>query len=759
MDNAHHRDDHRTKRSLPGIHWLMLSGILLMVLGSLAVIQYIVYEIDNNARQNERVLALSGHTEQEAQLVSQQLLPAFKTLHALDIAVTRHLAEFELYVLDADRGPELVSETLSDVQTILEQLPEKVYTQAGVDHDVLEEIVGIFADITNEALDVHSPNQLQQLLSDSEDIFADFQAQLADTRGQLDNRVVALGAEISRGLRDAGKNLTTQRKLLSRLENTSIGSLSLLVIFLLIVSALLFRVLQRRLGAVSDYARAVADGRYTTSIDFESADHIGDMAESVHHMGTRLASLVEESQSKAEMAVRAERAALQLAHFDTLTGLPNRQHFFSILGASIEEARQLEEKVAVVYLDLDDFKKVNDSFGHNMGDDLLCAVADRLRHSMRESDAIAHDTGNPPQPKLSRLGGDEFTFLITRLHDEGEARMIARRVLDTLVRPYLIGTRELSITPSLGVAVFPTDGNSIEELLKNADMAMYQAKALGRNNITLYSEEIGERNRRRLRMERDLAQAIERGELSIHYQPKVDLHSKWIIGAEALLRWHHPKRGMVSPAEFIPLAEESGLIVPIGKWVLQQVCKQLANWGAHAIRQVPIAVNISAKQLAGGDLIHTVRDCLEASDIPADLIQLELTESILMNDTEVAVKTLNQLKDMGIDTSLDDFGTGYSSLNYLKRFHLSTLKIDQSFVRDIESDADDASIVKAIIALASSLGLHVVAEGVENEHQADFLRKNGCHTAQGFLFSRPLPVTEFVDLVGTQHAERVATTR
>ena len=334
--------------------------------------------------------------------------------------------------------------------------------------------------------------------------------------------------------------------------------------------------------------------------------------------------------------------------------------------------------------------------------------------------------------------------------------MIARRVLDTLARPYLIGTRELTITPSLGVAVFPSDGHTVEELLKNADMAMYQAKAHGRNNVTLYSEEIGERNRRRLSLERDLAKAIERSELSVHYQPKVDLGSRQIVGAEALLRWHHPKRGAVSPADFIPLAENSGLIVPIGKWVLQQVCLQLAQWAAHDIVQIPVAVNISGKQLAAGDLITTVRDCLEACDIAADSIQLELTESVLMNDTEVAVHTLKQLKDMGIHTSLDDFGTGYSSLNYLKRFHLSTLKIDQAFVRDIETDTDDASIVKAIIGLADSLGLDVVAEGVENENQVDFLRNHGCWTAQGFLFSRPLPAREFANLLGVDRTERTA---
>ncbi len=758
MDSKRDPEKSLSKKRLPGIHWLMASGIVLMVAGSLAVIRYIVYEIDNNIRQNEVVLGLSQHIELEAQLFSGHLLPAFKSLHSLDIAVTRHLAEFRLYVLDADRGPEFLTRCLSDTQSAFDRFPRDLHAATAVDREELEEIVGVFVDITNEALEVRSPNQLQQLLSDSEDVFADFQTQLADTKTALDNTVLTLGEDISEDLRSAGANLSIQRTLLNRLEHTSVGSLSLLVLFLLIVSALLFRALQRRLGAVSDYARAIADGQCTSDIDFESSDHIGDMAESVSHMGTRLASLVKESQKKAEIAVHAERTALKLANFDTLTGLPNRQHFFSILESVLKEARQLEEKVAVAYLDLDDFKKVNDSFGHSIGDELLCAVAERLKHSMRESDSIARNTGDPPPPKLSRLGGDEFTFLVTGVHDVGEARIVARRVLDTLARPYLVGTRELSITPSLGVAVFPNNGDTVEELLKNADMAMYQAKAHGRNNVILYSAEIGESNRSKLSLERDLANAAERGELSIHYQPKVDLNSNRITGAEALLRWQHPKRGSVSPADFIPLAEESGLIVQIGKWVLQQVCTQLAHWATHDITQVPIAVNISAKQLACGDLISTVSDCLKASGVTAESIQLELTESVLMSDTELAVRTLNQLKGMGIHTSLDDFGTGYSSLNYLKRFHLSTLKIDRSFVRDIETDVDDASIVKAIIGLADSLGLDVVAEGVENEHQVDFLRSHGCRTAQGFLFSRPVPAAEFVRLLGFDRSERAAST-
>jgi EAL domain-containing protein (putative c-di-GMP-specific phosphodiesterase class I) len=292
--------------------------------------------------------------------------------------------------------------------------------------------------------------------------------------------------------------------------------------------------------------------------------------------------------------------------------------------------------------------------------------------------------------------------------------------------------------------------------MKNADMAMYQAKSSGRNNIRLFSAEIGERQVNRLGLERDLVQALAREQLSVHYQAKVDLSSRKIVGAEALLRWKHPQRGMVSPMEFIPLAEENGVIVPIGEWVLKTVSSQLVQWQSENIPTIPIAVNVSAKQFTSGDLVSVVKNCIGTENIGAGSIELELTESILMNDTKRAVDILGALRKIGVNVSLDDFGTGYSSLSYLKRFPLHTLKIDRSFVRDIESDADDASIVTAIIALSKSLGIKVIAEGVENERQARFLSQHGCHEAQGFLFSKPIPAQEFTALLIREPAFSVA---
>lgn len=735
----------------------MVVGLLLLFLSGLGVVLYIGYEIDNNTRHNETVLELAEHIEQEARLVSIDLLPAFQALHSLDLAVSKHLAEFQFYTLDADRDPTLLRDTLSSLQFAFVQLQQDAPTAiAAADRAALEELIGVLVDITREGLDIESPNQLVQLLSDSEDVINEYVKQVRDIRLKLDSTVVAQGEDISLDMGIAKQNLTEQKSLLSRLKYATIGSLTLMLLFLISVTVLLFRILQNRLSAVADYASAISDGEYTAMIRCVSPDRIGDMANSVAHMGARMAALVKDAELKADTAVRAQKAALKLANFDTLTNLPNRKHFFDILESTIDEARRLQEKVAVAYLDLDDFKKVNDTFGHAVGDELLCAVATRLRHSVRESDLMDCGGDDVPSPKLSRLGGDEFTFLMARLHDKGEAQKIACRVLDALARPYVVSGREFTITPSLGVAMFPDDGTTVEELLRNADMAMYRAKDRGRNNVALYSREIGEDQRQRLLLERDLAKAVERGELGVHYQPKVDLQSRRIIGAEALLRWNHPQRGPVSPGDFIPLAEESGLIVPIGNWVLQQVCEQLAYWRGIGIDPVPIAVNVSGKQLTSGNLVGMVSECLEASCIPAGLIQLELTESILMNDTELAIVTLKSLRAMEVRTSLDDFGTGYSSLSYLKRFCLSELKIDRSFVNDIETDADDAAIVKAILGLAESLGLNVVAEGIENKNQMEYLKKRGCQIGQGFLFGRPMPADDLEQLLVGERIVSVA---
>ncbi len=727
----------------------MILGILFIAVIGITITLYIAYEIEKNTAHNKDVLERITHVEVKAVLISGRFLPAFKALHTLDVTATRHVLEFELYVLDFDRDQGLLVASLSRLETAFEKIPKKLQNVAVIEREELEEIMGVFTDITHEALEIRSPNKLFQLLEDSEDVFSEFRAQLDRTRNGFDHAVSELSEAIIQDLQNSRENMTLQQTMLKRLENVSRWGLSFLILFVLFVTILLFHILQHRLNIVAKYAHSIAEGQYTSTIDFTSSDNIGGMAESVGHMGSSMAALVKELENKAAIADRLARETKRLAYYDALTGLPNRQHFIEELEFSIEKAQKTEEMFAVAYLDLDDFKKVNDSYGHSMGDQLLCAVADRLMQNVRDDDAIARSVSDRDPPVLfpSRLGGDEFTFLIKRVHDRGEAEIIARRILCALVRPYQLDNREISITPSIGVAVFPSDGTTVSELLKNSDMAMYQAKESGRNNIKLFNAKISNQQLRRIGLERDLTKALEREELNVHYQAKIDLNSCKIVGAEALLRWQHPQRGMVSPVEFIPLAEDSGMIVPIGNWVLQQACNQIVQWQSKNIAPVPIAVNVSAKQFVRSDMVSVVSDCIGIAGICPEYIELELTESSLMEDTVLMVDTLSKLQKIGIMANLDDFGTGYSSLSYLKRFPLSTLKIDRSFVRDIETNVEDAAIVKAILAMSNSLGLKVIAEGVETESQASFLKKHGCQEAQGYLYSKPLPAHAFTDFL------------
>lgn len=725
----------------------MAMGLVLVIAFSAITVSMIEREIDETRIHNEQILERSQQIETEADLIAGELLPTFKALHTLDVAVTRHLAEFELLVMDSERDLNRLAQTDVAIATAFGDFPQSVHHAAMIDGAELEEVVDVFHDITIEAIETGSPHQLSQLLEDSEDIFMEFRAGLDQTRRNLDLDVATLGREITSDAKDTATKIFRQQGMLEHLHDIATLGTSLLILVVLLATLLIYRSLYRRLAVVADYARSIERGEYQARIDFTSRDRIGEMADSVSQMGARMATLVKESEHRAATAEAAEKAARKLAYFDSLTELPNRQHFFDMLAASIEEARQIDGKVAVIYLDLDDFKKVNDSYGHNVGDELLCAVAKRFRHATRKDDALGCNVCEKTIPEPSRLGGDEFTFLLTRLHDVGEAEKIARRILQVLIEPYPLADREIRITPSLGVAVYPDDGAGPEQLLTRADMAMYQAKRSGPGSIRFYSEEVGAQHLNRINLERDLSHALANDQLQVVYQPKVDLLSKRIVGAEALLRWHHPERGMVSPGEFIPLAEDTGLIVPIGNWVLRKVCHQLAAWYGDGKCQVPVAVNVSAKQLAQGGFLSTVQDCLETAGIGAETLELELTESSLMQDTELAVAVLKSLRSHNIRVSLDDFGTGYSSLSYLKRFPLDALKIDQGFVRDIEVDPDDAAIVSAIIALAGSLGMDVIAEGVETPAQVTFLRDHGCRLAQGYLFSRPIPADEFTGLL------------
>ena len=427
-----------------------------------------------------------------------------------------------------------------------------------------------------------------------------------------------------------------------------------------------------------------------------------------------------------------------IAHYDALTDLPNRLLFLDRLVQELARAHRDQCMVAVLSINLDRFNQVNDSFGHPIGDQLLQAAAQRLATHMRACDTVA------------RIAGDEFSLVLTDVKAAHAAGEVAQKILDSFAHtPMSVGDIEIFVTVSIGISIYPVDGVNTTTLLKNADAALHQAKNEGRNNFQYYAEQMNASAWQRLQLETELRRALAREEFVLHYQPKVDLESGKIVGMEALLRWQSPERGLVGPGEFIPLLEETGLILAVGEWVLRAACKQACLWQAAGLQDIHVAVNLSTLQFKQPDFAGLVLDILKENDLDPGLgtIELELTESLLMNNAEGAVDTLSKLRQAGIHFSIDDFGTGYSSLSYLKRFPISSLKIDQSFVRDLSTNNEDAAIVAAIIALGHSLGLKVIAEGVETVAQLAQLRKKGCNEIQGFLFSRPVPAADMTQLL------------
>jgi diguanylate cyclase (GGDEF)-like protein/PAS domain S-box-containing protein len=438
-----------------------------------------------------------------------------------------------------------------------------------------------------------------------------------------------------------------------------------------------------------------------------------------------------------------EKAELQirmLAYYDALTGLPNRQQFREQAGHTVTAARRVGTKMALIYLDLDHFKRINDTLGHTAGDMLLRDVAKALTSIVRGTDIVAKvDAETSVSSSLARLGGDEFTIMLTGLSRSESAARVAKRIQEALSRPLRIDDREYVVTGSMGIAIYPDDGEDVDVLLRNADIAMYAAKEEGRNTYRFFSEDMNARMLERLALESDLRRALERNELVLHFQPQVEALTGRIVALEALVRWEHPQRGLLPPLEFISIAEETGLIIPLGEWVMRTACGQAVAWQEAGFAPMRVSVNISSQQLTQSDLVTTVKRVLDTTRLAGEHLELEITESSLMSDVEATTQTLWDLKETGLSLSVDDFGTGYSSMNYLKRFPLDALKIDRSFVRDLTVDANDAAITKAVIALAKALDLSTVAEGVEEEEQLEFLVEQGCDLIQGFLISRPVP--------------------
>ena len=449
---------------------------------------------------------------------------------------------------------------------------------------------------------------------------------------------------------------------------------------------------------------------------------------------------------------KTEAKIAHLAYHDTLTKLPNRYLLQDRLTQTIESAKKYNRQMAVLFLDLDQFKRINDTLGHDIGDKLLQQIAKRLLKYVRKSDTVARLEENDIRNTVARLGGDEFTILLTEVRHIQDTAIVAQRIQDLFSKSFKVQGHEIFVSFSIGIAVFPYNGENAASLLKNADTAMYQAKKNGRNNFQFYTESMNVVTVERFSIENKLRKALDNRELQLYYQPQLDIQKRQIVGVEALLRWSHPEKGLLSAASFIPLAEETGFILSIGEWVLQTACQQNKAWQESGHKHMRVTVNISGIQFKQKNFVKTIQQALNSSLLDPRYLELELTESILMDTTDQAITLLNELKSMGIQISIDDFGTGYSSLNYLNRFPIDILKIDKSFIRDISINSNDNAIITAIIALGHNLNLQVIAEGVETIQQFLFLYQHGNTLMQGDLLSPPLPADSLRQLLKKEDA-------
>jgi diguanylate cyclase (GGDEF)-like protein len=492
-----------------------------------------------------------------------------------------------------------------------------------------------------------------------------------------------------------------------------------------ILRVLLIRPIQQLSHAASEMGR----GQMLVPIDVNSNDEIGELAKTFREMGENLSHYHEQ--------VR------YVAYHDSLTGLPNRKMFKDYLTRAAAEARRNLQKLSILFLDLDNFKRVNDTMGHQAGDKLLKAFADRLSGCLRETDMLAHPVNEHAGEIVARLAGDEFIILLPQTTGTSDAQKVAIRILDSLTRPFIIDQQEIYISTSIGIALFPTDGADGNELLKNADIAMYSAKKLGRNNYQYYSSELNEEALSKLKIESRLRRAVENRGLELFFQPQISLSTGQITGVESLLRWHDEELGQVSPEVFVPIAEEFGLIIPISEWVIIEACRQARVWQNTYKQPLMMSINISAVHFNGQDLEGVIAKSLKATGLDPQHLELELTETSILQDPDLATRTLIAFKQMGLQISLDDFGTGYSSLSYLMKLPIDKLKIDKSFIQHMKADTSGASIVSAIIAMGHSLDLTVIAEGVEQEEHMQLLRKMHCDMVQGYYIAHPLPASEF----------------
>jgi len=543
-------------------------------------------------------------------------------------------------------------------------------------------------------------------------------------------------------------------ELMQRLLSFSLVSLIILFgssFLAFFISSRLQRLVSQPILDIVETMRAVSSEKiYSLRVAKQSEDELGALAQGFNEMLEQIQLRDTALEKELVVRKRAEEQIRRLAYYDSLTGLPNRTFFRELMSKALAQAVRHKHTMAVMFLDLDNFKRINDTLGHAVGDQLLQVIPDIVLKCIRKSDIFARHRDDEILEAMTRLGGDEFIILLNVINKSDEAAIIARRILAEMSNPIFVEGNEIYCSASIGIAIYPHDGPDVDSLLKNADLAMYHAKAEGRNNFQFFAESMNLVVVEKVKMENNLRRALEKREFILHYHTKMNASANKVTGMEALIRWQHPERGMIPPSEFIPIAEESGLIIQIGEWVLQAACLQSVAWQKAGFPPKPISVNLSCRQFEDLGLLESVKKTIQDTQLDPRYLELEITESTIMKNPDMAINVLQNLMSLGIQISVDDFGTGYSSLSYLRRLPLTTLKIDRSFVRELPFNSDDVSIVKAIIALAHSLRLKVVAEGVETAEQRDFLQEFGCDEMQGFFWNKPLSSADIMTILSRE---------
>ena len=670
------------------------------------------------------ILSVSGFTI----LVSMVLFTIYQQQQALSSLRESALAQARLMALYSE-----VPLQFDDPQAIRDILvrSEIPSLQAAVVYNANDKI---YASHSDRVVTELSPGLRQALTQENGVRVADNELQILLPIGEQTDRIGSLYLHVS---------LQTLRDDLQQ----RLYLIAALAVGLLFISFLLAQSLQRYISKpilnLAGLARQIGSSRdYRARSNVVGDDEIASLARSFNHM----LDVIEERESARDMAEQALRDSklnlenavqeLQyLANYDSLTELPNRALCMDRITGALQRASRENRKVAVVFLDLDHFKEINDSLGHAVGDDLLKAASQRLLSCLRRGDTLA------------RLGGDEFVIVLEDLQEDMNVVSVMEKIIETFSQPFTVAEYSVTTTVSLGACVYPMDGNDVQTLMRNADAAMYRAKESGRNTYQFYQPEMNALSLRRLSLVNELRAALQQQQFEVHYQPQLRTDDRSILGVEALIRWKHPVLGNVTPAEFIPIAESSGLIIDIGKWVLHSAAGQMVRWHRYGHR-LRVAINLSAVQFRQQDLAEQIAAIAQRYQLPPECLELELTESMLMRDVEGAIAQMKRLKAMGFRLAIDDFGIGYSSLNYLRKFPLDVLKIDRSFVDEVTRDKDDMAITLAILSMAKTLGLTVVAEGVETQEQYQFLLENGCDEVQGYLFSPPIPEPALSKLLG-----------